>query len=268
MDESLGGGQFLINILFKLVIPSILFATVVHLPKVYLRGLDFSVESLVADTILGRCEWFTSALTVAQLLIFLLLLSRVKNVWFYFACGIGLMFLSTYIHNSGVIFFNDTYLPWHYKAGMSAVVIMSAGGLYSKYEEKVDKLLKGYWLIPLIFLYMALAFYRGDNVCVNWGPITIKSLLIALLGVYCFVRLCKLLPASRYIDYWGVQSISLYFFCGSCPNALAVVLGKFMAPSFGMLMVLFLLSFTTVQVVAYILNEYVPFVYDLRKLKK
>lgn len=244
-----------------------LFAFLIHFPKVYLRGMDVSADALIADTLLGRSTWFTSCLTVAQLLIFVLLLFRINNIWFYIVSGVILLLSANYIYGTGIVFLNDILVPWHYKAGMSAVVVLSFGGLYSINEEIIDNWLRGYRLIPLIILVLLSAYFCKDNVCLNWGPISLSSLAFIILGSYCFVRICKLLPQHRFVDYWGVRSISLYFLCGAFPNAYAIIIGKIIAPSYGLLCVVFVTSFVSAVGAAYVLNKYLPFVYDLRKLK-
>ena len=63
------------NILFRLVIPSVIFATIEFFPKMLLRGNGFSLSAFMADTLLGGTYWFVSALAVAQLLFMLLFLA-------------------------------------------------------------------------------------------------------------------------------------------------------------------------------------------------
>lgn len=62
------------NILFRIALPTVIFSTINFFPKKILRGEEIDLWSFAHDTILGGSLWFTCTLTVAELLIFLLLL--------------------------------------------------------------------------------------------------------------------------------------------------------------------------------------------------
>ena len=70
------GKNFLSNILFTLIIPSITFAFFLFFPKIWLRHQELDVSSLLEHTIGGGSLWFVAALAVAQFLIFIPLYFR------------------------------------------------------------------------------------------------------------------------------------------------------------------------------------------------
>lgn len=65
------GKRMLSNILYRIALPTILFSVVMFVPKTLLRGNDFIWHQFADDTILGGSIWFTCALTIAEILIFL-----------------------------------------------------------------------------------------------------------------------------------------------------------------------------------------------------
>lgn len=173
-----------------------------------------------------------------------------------------------YIYKNNIEFFNDQYLPWHYKSGMSEILLISLGGVYWKYEHKIDGFVNNKGLLILCVLYLIVCFANHDNIAVNNGPLTLQSIFVIVIGVYCFIRLCKLLPDNKFLNYWGLHSISLYFFCGSCPNTVYVFLSKFMEESALMAVCIYIISLPTVMLVAFLLNKYLPWVYDMRLIRK
>lgn len=91
----MGGKNLIVNILYRIVIPSVLFSAIEYVPAVALRGDGFSLPEMVYKTVGGGTYWFTSALVVAQLLYFFMLLTRKRNVWFYAGIGFGLGIVAT-----------------------------------------------------------------------------------------------------------------------------------------------------------------------------
>lgn len=72
------GRTIFLNVLNKIVFPTILFSAIMYFPKKLVRGDEFTMISFAKDTILGGSIWFTCALAVAELLVLVMLLSRQK----------------------------------------------------------------------------------------------------------------------------------------------------------------------------------------------
>ena len=152
-----GGGKNLLgNIFWKLVVPTVLFSFLLYFPKIVVRGVSFSWFSLLCDTVLGGSIWFTSALAVAELLIFLMLVSRSRSIWTYVFLGVCTAIVSYLLFVNHISFDYSTQIPWAYRSGLSAVFIMTLGGVYWKYEQLIDSFFIGR---NRLVLYILMAGY-------------------------------------------------------------------------------------------------------------
>lgn len=257
------------NIFFKLAVPTILFSAIMFIPKVVLRGKGISVNLFIHDTLLGGSIWFTSALAIAELLLIVPLLFRIKNVWIYVVYSSALTFLSYILYSYNVTLNGDPTIPWYYKSGMSATIIMSLGGVYWKYEEFIDKFLsrkKILLFLPMVILLLIYYYINNStiNVNINLDSIGICSLLIICTCIYIVIRICKILPQCGLVDFWGRNTIGLYLFCGGIPNLFATILQQINIPHVVVLPITFILSIATALLSVIIINKYMPYLYDLR----
>ena len=79
-----GGGQTLLsNVIFRIVIPSIVFSAIEFFPSCIIQGRGINLGFALFKTIGGGTYWFASALVVAELVLLILLCTRNKNIWFY-----------------------------------------------------------------------------------------------------------------------------------------------------------------------------------------
>ena len=94
-NDNLGeqGKRFLKNILFRLVIASLIFSIIEFVPSCLFSSKKITILGFVEKTIWGNTYWFISALVIAELLIFLLFLTRIKSIWFYGISSIGFFIL-------------------------------------------------------------------------------------------------------------------------------------------------------------------------------
>lgn len=255
--------------LYKIVVPSIIFSILIYFPKIILRGQSFELSDFLIQTIGGSSFWFTSALTLAELIIVLFLLSRCKNIYFFFAVGVLLAFIASMAFRSGITIIDNPNFPWFWKGALNAVFYLSLGGLYVKYEEVLDRKLSYKWIIIVSVVYVCYCLfdfraYNGGNYSC---PITIQSALLFLMGILSLIYLCKKVPTTKFSDYWGRNTLGLYFMCGAIPNTISIVLREFMSVGTPMVFICWFLSFAVALVVVYFLNRYLPFMFDIRKLR-
>ncbi len=94
-----------------------------------LRGLSIDVGEFFIKTIGGCTYWFVSALVVAEIIIFLLLLPRWKNIWFYVVIAVC-FFIAGYFLGTNRFSIINGYpgFPWQYKQGFEAVLFLTVGG--------------------------------------------------------------------------------------------------------------------------------------------
>ena len=228
------------------------------------RGID--VGYALFKTIGGGTYWFTSALVVAELVLLLLFCSRKRNVWFYavicFALGATSLLLVRYnLANNSI---------WMWKQGLIALIFLATGGLYWRYEKHIDYLMKWWFVMPLLAIYVLLILY-----CDNTNP-TISTLRIQPLGfltsaMVCLllVWLCKLLPEIKPLTFIGQNSIGFYFMSGALPITLSMIAHKFFAGSpVWILLIIWVACLVAAYITVSIINRWLPWLWDLRKLKK
>lgn len=264
-----GGKILLMNILFRIIIPSVIFSSIEFLPAMMLRGESFKLGYFFFKTIGGGTYWFTSALVVAQLLFLLLFSTRIRKVWFYVIVGATIGFGATYL------FINDFWLEgtnlWSYKRGLISMFLLSLGGLYWRYEMIITKYLRWYTILPLVAAYTYVVGWHYEIIgCV------ISTFRLNCLGILASVIICLILPkmmtyikTNRVITYLGQNTIGFYFMSGALPIVLSLVVHRLLPePNFGGFSIVFIGSISIAYVAVYLMNRIIPWVFDLRVLWK
>lgn len=262
------GQTYLSNILFRIVIPSILFSIIEFLPAIAIRGEKFSMAEMLYKTIGGGTYWFTSALVVAQLLFFLLLLTRKRNVWFYSAIGIGIGLMATYLITHDLWIGARNY--WAYKQGLICMMFLALGGLYWRYEQQINKVLSWYVMLPLLAVYIYIVgWHYGSVECIiSTFHLNGLGLLMSTIIVFLLPRILRDLKPVDAITYIGKHSICFYFMSGALPIVLGILVRHFMdVNAFGYILVL-VFSLAIAYLATYVINRWLPWLLDLRLLKK
>lgn len=266
-----GGGKSLVdNVAFKLVIPTLLFSLIFYFPKIMLRGTGFDLTAFVSETIGGGSIWFTPALAVAELLIVFILALRPKQIIHYLVYGGFLWLGAELIRQSGFGFSANNAVPWYYKSGMEAVMLLIIGGIYWKYEDRIVKIFRNRVLLMLLsvaYVFICLCFSRYCRTALDWQGLNICGLCVSLLGSVVIIEWAKHLPAISFLNYAGRHSIGFYFFCGAIVNVFAVI-AKYISDGnhWGIILAIALVSYSFSYLCVVLINKWVPFVYDLRKL--
>ena len=206
--------QQIYNIFFRLIIPTVLFSTIIFIPKNLFHSNNLNWGSYFFEVFGGISYWFTSALTIVQIVFVALLLSRKKNIWFYFIISIILSLTAIYFNNQHSVVSLSSYFPWYYKTALAYTFLYALGGIYMKYEMKIDRICKR--CLPLLILIYIVAFlFWGDlNVTILSlrGQMNIAGLLIMLVSFVLIIALSKSFTPTPFIKYIGRKSIVLYFF--------------------------------------------------------
>lgn len=265
-----GGKTLLLNIVFRLMIPSTLFAAIEFLPSHLLRGLAFNIDTLLYKTIGGCTYWFTSALVVAEILILIMLVSRVKNIWFYFVGCCTLFIVGLCIVQSEYsLFVKYPSFPWQYKNGLYAMIFLAFGGVYWKLENSIKPLMKGYLVGVLCILYVLLLVIWPNHfkVFVSILDMNFAGVLLSLLATVSLIEICKRLPMHNVLNNIGQNTIGFYFMSGALPIVLSMVVHKVMPENNAIgAAIIFIGSMSIGYVVVYLINRYVPWMFDLRVL--
>ena len=124
------GRVFLKNLLFKIIIPTILFGALLYIPKVVIRGGELNMAHFLRHSIGGGGLWFTPALAVAEMLLFVLLIVRMVSPIRVFIVSIGLTIAAWFIHSVSPVNY-----PWYYQTGMCATLFLSFGGILYEIEH-------------------------------------------------------------------------------------------------------------------------------------
>ena len=266
------GATLLGNVFFKILLPTLLFSALNFFPKKILRGEEILLPDLLNDTVLGGSIWFTNALAVAELLLLLGLLFKWKRMLLFLLYGLLMACAAYGLFQCGG-FVSESNVPFYYKSGMSATLLLALGGLYWLHERTIDHIFSGWRMVLLPCLFVGylcacrfcFSLYSGS---LNLEPLNVTGLIFIVVSVYLLIRLCKALPGGRFVNYWGRHSIGIYFFCGAIPNIVAIALGKTVSlPPMVNLWLCVFLSIGMALVAVYLLNRFVPWVYDLRGRK-
>ena len=261
------------DILFKLVIPSILFSIIEFMPASLLQQRTISVGSLLIKTLGGGTYWFTSALVVAELLICVLLLTRVKSIWFYFVSCMFVTLAGMYLsYTEFTIFAFSDVFPWMYKQGMLSVCFFALGGVYRKKEQIIRKatdnnvvlLIMSVFYICLISLNTGVFSTSISNLNLN-----IAGILLSTWGIVVFISICQRISGKKIIQMIGKNTLGLYFVCGAVPKVLCKILEIILPQkTFVGWAVLLLGSFSLAVAIVYTIDRFIPCAFDLRVLKR
>lgn len=223
-------------------------------------------------TIGGCTYWFTAALVVAELLIMLMLLSRRKCIWFYVVISCLVFVIGYFIASNNISLINKyPSLPWQYKHGMYAIPYMALGGLYWRYEQCVRKIFNKYTLPVMIVIYVAALIWKPEEfrVLVSILDVNIPGIVLSLLSTVILIEMCKQLPSMNLSDYVGQNTIGFYFMSGALPIVLSMIVNRFMTETNILgLIIVFVGSFVIGLCAVYLMNRFVPWLFDLRVLWK
>lgn len=272
VDYLSGSGKtMIVNALYRIAIPSILFATTEFLPKRIVRGESFDVNSFFVETIGGCTFWFTSALVVAELLLVILLCSRSNKIGFYFLCGVVLSGVGTYLKQHPLYLLGNENFPWAYANGLSAMAYLAFGGFFWKNEDKIEEIVRT--LKKPIAIVISLTLFLFSIWLVqkcNGGLLTFAVKLVRdFIGVFFILYVCKAMPSKKWLEFIGRYSLGFYFLSGALPNITSVLINRVPAmPSGIVLGLVFALSVVSAYFVMKLLVRYFPWVFDLRLLRK
>lgn len=259
------GRSTLTNIIYRIAIPTLIFSIINFFPKKILRGQEIDVWTFCHDTLLGGSLWSTCALTVAELLFLLLLLSRVRHVLFYFACATLIAFVGYNMEQGGVTINGSAAVPWNYQKGMMVMIYMAAGAVFSKVEHRLDHVFRGARWLLLLLLHVLLTCYYTTALPSSCSKGFFEAFAVNIIGVLTITYISKRTRPLKLADWIGRNTIGLYFLSGAVPNVLAIAYTKAFgtADSLSWLL-LSVFSFALAVCIVWGLKKYTPFLFDIR----
>lgn len=262
-----GGGKLLLgNILFRIVIPSILFSIIEFFPSALIQGHNISVEYGLYKTIGGGTYWFTSALAIAELVLLVAFCSRVATLWFYVILSFVFALIARMCFE-----INIGHEIWAWNRGLMSLAILSLGGLYWKYEKHIDRLLRWWIIVPLIVLYYIIVngFLGNSDPIISIRTIQPLGCVSSAISCLLIVKLCKWLPDIKFLSFVGKNSLGYYFMSGALPIVCGIVLRKVLDINvIWIILICFLISLIFAGLIILLINKYMPWLWDMRKIKR
>lgn len=208
------------SIFSELLIPYIIFTSIIAVPKAWVHDGDITMA--FADIALGNASWFIMALIVGEIL-FATILHFLKGR----ILPIG--FAAALLSATGIVFGQQlSHAPYQLQNGLLAVAMLFVGYWYHKNE----RLFTHIPIVVIAFLCIACIMLKGyiawfgvqmmvKPVAVdNWLVFIVDNLVVTFLLIY----FAKQLPHLRPLSWIGQRSIVYYFFCGGCPLVTSIAL--------------------------------------------
>ncbi len=263
-----GGGKALLNnVIFRIVIPSILFSVIEFFPSCIIQDRGIDIEFALYKTIGGGTYWFTSALAVSELTLLFLLCTRKRNIWFYVTISFVLCLTGLIIVKLGILNFSF----WMWKHGLLAMAFLALGGLYWRYEKQIDNLIRWWFVIPLIIVYVSMVLGLKDFANPLVSTLTIQPLGYVTSTIACLLMLwfCKKMPELKLLTFIGQNSLGFYFMSGALPIVFSMVANKFLTSGSVLVMLAIWIACSVIAYLAVLfINRWLPWVWDLRYVKK
>ena len=271
--KSTGGGKILLlNVLYRIIIPTVLFSIIEFVPSCLIQGREITVGYALQKTIGGGTYWFTSALAVAELVLLTLFCTRKRNIWFYTAVCLALG-AAGYV-SARYNFPGDGI--WAWRQGLLALVFLALGGVYKFSIEDLDVKVGGRWkrgwrmaavvLIVAVYVAMVLGLKGHNNPLISTLGIQPLGFVTSAIGCLLLVWLCKRLPEWKPLTFIGQNSLGFYFLSGALPITLSKVAHLALPGTHGWLLpILWLACLALAYVAVLVINRWLPWVWDLRR---
>lgn len=271
-----GGGyrDAIKNLFFRLVLPTILFSSLIYIPKIAFHAGSFSLGNYVFEVFGGISYWFTSALTVAQLALFsIMLATKLKSIYAYVGLGVLLFVAGWYMNSIREGNEAKDFFPWFYQTGLQYIAMMTVGGLYKTYESRIGRLPAYVGMITIIAYGLLLLVAKMNHIELKMlglsGQINLPGLICLTLGVTSIITICKKLPQFSWLAFIGRNSILFYFFSGVYPAFVGSITSKICPDStYSVTLIVAIVSVLLGTITTFILSKYFPFLVDLRKFKQ
>lgn len=169
-----------------------------------------------------------------------------------------------FYRKSIIQFLGTNIYPWFYKSGIIACAFLSLGGFYRVYEMIFDKF-KG--LFPVIFLLIAINVDLDCEPMSTWAGINLRGFIISVISIFALIDLCKQLPKFKFIQYISRHTIGFYFLSAAIPFLCIRICDLYIPLGPISFLIQFTLSFALAWLIVFLLEKYLPFIFDLRVLK-
>jgi hypothetical protein len=166
---------------------------------------------------------------------------------------------------------NIGYEVWAWNRGLMSLAFLSLGGLYWKYEKYIDSLLKWWIIVPLIVLLIIIVngFLGNSDPIISIRTIQPLGFVSGTISCLLIVWLCKRLPDIKLLSFVGKNSLGYYFMSGALPIVCGIAFRKVLDIKVNwIILICFLISLMFAGVIVLFINRYMPWLWDMRKIKR
>lgn len=245
-----------------LLLPYLIFTTLISIPKIMVHGGHIIPQKIALDIITGQASWFVAALCISELIFALTLwISKGKNTAIL-ACGGCGFAVSIYLSTR-----NQPYF-WQLDNALQALLFMSLGYLYHKYETVFNHINKTSYISLFLLLIIGIKIYEYHlhvnmliwNIHISNYPLFLLDISIYTLAI---TQIFKRMPSSKWLSWTGKHSIVYYFLCGGVPLIVSKLLTKSGLPYNGnylLVILAFMLVYLIATIITFLIYQYVPFI--------
>lgn len=260
------GKDDLFNVLFKLIIPTLIFSSLVYIPKILFHSRGLSMSQFVYDIFGGISYWFTSAIAVSQIILLIALRFGCRTITSFSIISLIVISLMPILK-----YFFPEAMPWYWKSGLAAITFMTLGGcVYLCHNQLARYRRLLYIAVPLLYIIGVYASFKTGNALYALMSVTfnLKGVFVTLCGIaFIFIISYRGIPDIRILQFIGNHSIIFYFFSGVIPATLsALPFIRIITSVWGMLIVAGV-AISIGVLLTWLIVCYMPFLTDLRKLK-
>lgn len=253
------------NTIFRLIIPTIIFATILYLPKMIFHSQSSTINDYIYNVLGGCSFWFTSALAVSQLILLNSLRLRIKSLKsmtllaIILACSLPVL----------KIMFPSPF-PWYFKSGIAAVLLMIAGGWIYNLNTKFNifRPISFLFVFAYIIVILVSEFHNFNyHYALMSVTVNLSGIILSSLGIISIFIISHYIRPYSFIQFIGEHSIVFYFLSGAIPAALATLFKEFYGSTWSALLVGCIAILCGYGVTQFI-TKYMPYLTDIRLLPK
>lgn len=251
----------LISIFNKLVIPYLIFTSLIWIPKALFYANDLSITSYLIDIMGGYASWFIAALIVAK---FILIVLR------QICCSMTtLIILGITLTSVGILITSQISenLPWFINYALISLFYIIMGYIYKR-EERNLRLDSVNTLCLIIAIYVILLLMQDT---LNLKKIYIydiasfslsKTVLyfpISIVGVFLAINISKILSSNmKWLMFIGQNSLVYYFLNGAVITIFTFLFNKAHINFTGDFVLMFAITICILTLCTLFINRFFP----------
>jgi hypothetical protein len=249
----------LLNTLFRLIIPTIIFSSLFYLPKLYFNSNVLSAEGYIYDVLGGISFWFTSAMAVCNILMLLTITIGARTMKIFSIVAVVAFTVSI----TSKKFFPAPF-PWYWRTGLAAMALMTIGGWGYHFSELIIKHKAALSIISIIGYIVFLCYnmsFGGAHYAMLSVNFNLSGLILTIFGIaFIFTASCRWIPNISFLQFIGRNSIVFYFLSGVIPAGLSAC---HILHSLNPLIVS-AIAVSIGSIVTWGVTKYLPFLIDIR----